>query len=96
MRVTLDLDGRFAVFKLAYALLIGIFQFRRLPCTVRRSSGGHGFHVIWRGLPFSQEEAAKWRLVLGDDVRRIEADFASSLKPKQVLFYKKTVVRHGA
>lgn len=77
--------------RLLFVLVKGRLLLGKWPAKVRRSCGGWGVHVIWRGLALSQEQAYVMRARLGDDPARILADRTNGFEAKQVLFSKKVV-----
>ena len=90
MRVTVDLDTK--DFKqLQKTVLAGMsFRDRRgkpfgVPNEIYKTR--KGYHITWRGLDLSQEEAMAIRSIIGDDEARVIFDLFT--EPKQVLFRKK-------
>ena len=89
MRVTIDLDSKSRI-KLYWSVFKGILLCRKFPDVIRNSSGGRGYHIIWRGLNISEEQMFKYREWIGDDPNRLYLD-RSSNRVKQILFTKKEV-----
>lgn len=88
VRVTLDLDWP-AEWKLLAAYFNCKNIFGRVD-EIRRSSRGHGYHLIIRGLPMTYIQSLKFRAWLGDCETRLKYDSdLSSHKPKQILFCNK-------
>jgi hypothetical protein len=75
--------------KLLYYLFKGTVIFGRFPYLIRKTK--RGWHYGWRFLDLSKEECCRYRLKLGDDVKRIALDLTCPKKPFQVLFKEKEV-----
>jgi len=91
MRLTIDLDGWWFTDLqriINNALTLGL----PFPNVIRRSPSKRGYHIIWRNLNISFEEAVALREILEDDPMRIKLDIERPNKPKQVLFRKKKIL----
>jgi hypothetical protein len=56
---------------------------------IRRSSRGHGFHIIVRNTGLNFQQILTLRHLLNDDEQRLKFDSEINQKPKSILFRKK-------
>jgi hypothetical protein len=91
MRVTSDIDGN--ALRMIYYAIKGTILLRRIP-HIRRTS--KGWHLIWHNIPnITEEESLKYRMMLGDDEKRIALDMLCKKKIKQVLFVEKETIYYN-
>jgi len=95
LRVTIDID-RPNPYKLLWKIIRGSIMLRKLPSSVRVTQ--KGYHILWRGLDYTEAQAFMYRERIGDDMNRISLDAQFSNKPKQILFSKgsKVVTVNGS
>jgi hypothetical protein len=87
-RITIDIDDKrsFLALKAAYNLM-SLLKNAYIEIHVTR----RGYHVIaFTSDVLTKEQIISIRRTLGDDSTRIELDNLSSLKPKQVLWTRKS------
>lgn len=85
MRVTIDLDDHDKQ-KLRWVCRKGKKICGKRPDEIWRTR--HGYHVIFRELPISEERSFEIRKILGDDLNRQKIDLQGN-RIKQVLFSQK-------
>lgn len=93
MRVTIDIDKTNPI-TLFTCLMKGIIVCKRLPKKIRRTS--KGFHIVWYGLNIDKRTMLKYRLLIGDDKKRVMLDMKARKRITQVLFCEKIVYYYHA
>lgn len=90
MRVTIDIDDK-DYLDLVWKIFKGVVLMESFP-EIKESSGGRGWHLIWRKQNLTMPEVNHYRRVVGDDSNRIFLDSTSPARVPQILFTSKEII----
>jgi len=91
MMVTVDKDNH-NPFSLIITIVKGFILFKKKPDYFKWTR--RGFHLKWVNLKITKRDSFKFRMMLGDDYKRIKLDMCSPYRVTQILFTRKVVFKN--